>query len=176
VERTTIAGETEVLGENLPSATLSHHKSHMTRSGFEPRTAAVGSQWLTAWAMARPKRKTHSLAPQRDKLSERCLVWQVDGPVACLFHHMYWLFLYVLSDDQYIPKSSEEADKRLTTPLSTILLKLSFLAELINKFNNLMEPRVHYRFNTIHPLNHIVTTYTKHYQKEEFYLLGYNSV
>jgi hypothetical protein len=36
-----IAGETEVLGENLPSATLSHHKSHMPRSGFEPRTAAV---------------------------------------------------------------------------------------------------------------------------------------
>jgi hypothetical protein len=43
-----IAGETEVLGENLPSATLSHHKSHMPRSGFEPRTAAVGSQRLTA--------------------------------------------------------------------------------------------------------------------------------
>jgi hypothetical protein len=39
VERTTIAGETEVLGENLPSATLSHHKSHMPRSGFEPWTA-----------------------------------------------------------------------------------------------------------------------------------------
>jgi hypothetical protein len=37
----TIAGETEELGENLPSATLSHHKSHMPRSGFEPRTAAV---------------------------------------------------------------------------------------------------------------------------------------
>jgi hypothetical protein len=35
-------------------APLSHHKSHMTRSGFEPRTAAVGSQRLTAWAMARP--------------------------------------------------------------------------------------------------------------------------
>jgi hypothetical protein len=54
VERTTIAGETEVLGENLPSATLSHHKSHMPSSGFETRTAAVGSQRLTAWAMARP--------------------------------------------------------------------------------------------------------------------------
>jgi hypothetical protein len=26
----------------------------MTRSGFEPRTAAVGSQRLTAWTMARP--------------------------------------------------------------------------------------------------------------------------
>jgi hypothetical protein len=48
VERTTIAGETEELGENLPSATLSHHKSHMPRSGFEPQTAAVGSQRLTA--------------------------------------------------------------------------------------------------------------------------------
>jgi hypothetical protein len=48
VERTTIAGETEVLGENLPSATLSHHKSHMPRSGLEPRTVAVGSQRLTA--------------------------------------------------------------------------------------------------------------------------------
>jgi hypothetical protein len=48
------AVETEVLRENLPSAALSHHKSHMPRSGFEPRTAAVGSQRLTAWAMARP--------------------------------------------------------------------------------------------------------------------------
>jgi hypothetical protein len=40
--------------KTCPSATLSHHKSHMTRSGFEPQTAAVGSQRLTAWAMARP--------------------------------------------------------------------------------------------------------------------------
>jgi hypothetical protein len=29
-------------------------KSHMTRPGLEPRTAAVGSQRLTAWVMARP--------------------------------------------------------------------------------------------------------------------------
>jgi hypothetical protein len=36
------------------SATLSTTKSHMTRPRLEPRTAAVGSQWLTAWAMARP--------------------------------------------------------------------------------------------------------------------------
>jgi hypothetical protein len=40
--------------KTCPSSTLSHHKSHMTRSGFEPRTAAVGSQRLTAWAMTRP--------------------------------------------------------------------------------------------------------------------------
>jgi hypothetical protein len=42
VERTTIAGETEELGENLPSATLYHHKSHMTRSGFEPPDRSGG--------------------------------------------------------------------------------------------------------------------------------------
>jgi hypothetical protein len=41
VERTTIAGETEELGENLPSATLSHHKSHMPRSGFDKVTLVL---------------------------------------------------------------------------------------------------------------------------------------
>jgi hypothetical protein len=41
-----LAGETEVLGENLPQRHFVHHKSDMTRP--------VGSQRLTAWAMARP--------------------------------------------------------------------------------------------------------------------------
>jgi hypothetical protein len=49
-----LAGETEVLGENLPQRHFVHHKSHITRPGLEPRAAAVGSQRLTAWAMARP--------------------------------------------------------------------------------------------------------------------------
>jgi hypothetical protein len=40
--------------KTCPSAALSTTKSHMTRPGLEPRTAVVGSQWLTAWAMARP--------------------------------------------------------------------------------------------------------------------------
>jgi hypothetical protein len=40
--------------KTCPSVTLSTTKSHMNRPGLEPRTAAVGSQRLTAWAMTRP--------------------------------------------------------------------------------------------------------------------------
>jgi hypothetical protein len=43
-----LAGETEVLGENLPQRHSVHHKIPHDRPGLEPQTAAVGSQWLTA--------------------------------------------------------------------------------------------------------------------------------
>jgi hypothetical protein len=48
VEWTVLAGETDVLGENLPRRHFVHHKSHL------PDPAAVGSQRLTASAMALP--------------------------------------------------------------------------------------------------------------------------
>jgi hypothetical protein len=46
-----LAGETEVLGENLPQRHFVHKIPH-----DQTRAAAMESQRLTAWAMARPLR------------------------------------------------------------------------------------------------------------------------
>jgi hypothetical protein len=44
-----LAGETELLGENLPQCRVVHHKPHML-----PGRKPVGSQRLTTWATAQP--------------------------------------------------------------------------------------------------------------------------
>jgi hypothetical protein len=46
-----LAGETEVLKENLPQYYFAHHKSHMTWYGIDPM---LESGWITAQAMACP--------------------------------------------------------------------------------------------------------------------------
>jgi hypothetical protein len=43
-----LAGETEVLGENLPQRHFVHHKISHDRPGLKLQTAVVGSQRLTA--------------------------------------------------------------------------------------------------------------------------------
>jgi hypothetical protein len=46
-----LAGETEVVGENMRHCNFVHHT---TWPGLETQAAAVGRQRLTAWAMALP--------------------------------------------------------------------------------------------------------------------------
>jgi hypothetical protein len=48
-----LAGETEVLGDNLHPCRFDHHKSHMP-ARTRTRAAATGTQRLTAWATAWP--------------------------------------------------------------------------------------------------------------------------
>jgi hypothetical protein len=48
-----LAGETEMLRENLFQLHFVHHKSHMTWAGT--RAAAVGSWRLTTWVTVRPQ-------------------------------------------------------------------------------------------------------------------------
>jgi hypothetical protein len=93
-----LAGETEVLGENLPRHHFVHHKSHLTRPGLEPGPPAVGSQRLTAWAVARPSLLCYSgilQVPQLCTLSAvipiavfSCFLHPfVSTKAHCLFYH-----------------------------------------------------------------------------------------
>jgi hypothetical protein len=59
-----LAGETEILGENLPQCHFVHHKSHMTWPGT--RAATVGSRRLTAWVMARPTSEDVAMVKSSD--------------------------------------------------------------------------------------------------------------
>jgi hypothetical protein len=59
-----LAGETEVLGENLPRRHFVHHESHLPDPGANP-SRPVGSQRLPASAMARPYSKIRVISFSR---------------------------------------------------------------------------------------------------------------
>jgi hypothetical protein len=56
-----LAGETEVLGENLPYCHFVHHKSHMACRGLElGPPPAVGSRQLGGWTMTQHTRQVRA--------------------------------------------------------------------------------------------------------------------
>jgi hypothetical protein len=54
-----LAGETEVLGENLPQRHFCPPQIPHDQTLFWTPAVAVGSRRLTAWAMARPSARTY---------------------------------------------------------------------------------------------------------------------
>jgi hypothetical protein len=74
-----LAGETEVLGENVPQRHFVDHKAHMTRPGFEPGPPR--------WAASD---YPHGTAFEQTVNSERC----VSGIYMYIYICIYTVYIY----------------------------------------------------------------------------------
>jgi hypothetical protein len=135
--------------KTCPSATLSHHKSHMTRSSFEPRTAAVGSQRLTAWAMARPPIIVNIIWPSV------CSLWRWSWRpqvISCirLFISSAWLRCAVSSKELVQTPNWFKFSKILIVMLNLLSLKRAAVWQLsASNIHIMMFMQSHYRCRSL---------------------------
>jgi hypothetical protein len=105
-----LAGETEVLGENLPQCRFVHHKTHMP-AWTQTWSAALGSQRLTAWDTAR-------LLVQATEIKLK----MEGGRTGKVWNYTFYLFIYNLINN--VISSSDTTAPNYETVLNTELERM----------------------------------------------------
>jgi hypothetical protein len=114
--------ETEVLGENLPSATFVHHKIPHEQTWVWTRAAAVGSRRLTAWAIARP---FTALTDAGYKVHNVALSWEeivtLSSSVCFLCFLLFGINRISLNSTKKTQQKKKKANREKIEPMRSVL-------------------------------------------------------